>query len=77
MNFRLDIQGLRALAVIFVVIFHIEHYWLPGGFIGVDMFFVISGYLISKGVIKQTDVNSFHYIGFILNRIKQIVPAYL
>lgn len=76
MNFRLDIQGLRALAVILVVIFHIQHRWLPGGFIGVDMFFVISGYLISKGLIKQIDNRSFSYSEFILGRVKRIVPAY-
>lgn len=76
MNFRLDIQGLRALAVILVVIFHIQHRWLPGGFIGVDMFFVISGYLISKGLIKQIDNQSFSYLEFIVGRVKRIVPAY-
>ncbi len=77
MNFRLDIQGLRALAVIFVVIFHLQHKWLPGGFIGVDMFFVISGFLISKGMIKQIDTKSFNYLQFIIGRIKRIVPAYI
>lgn len=76
MNFRLDIQGLRALAVIFVVVFHVQHRWLPGGFIGVDMFFVISGYLISKGLIKQVDNQLFSYPEFILGRVKRIVPAY-
>lgn len=76
MNFRLDIQGLRALAVIFVVIFHINYLWLPGGFIGVDMFFVISGFLISKGLIKQLDNKSFSYLEFIRGRVKRIVPAY-
>ena len=77
MNLRLDIQGLRAIAVLSVIIFHIQREWLPGGFIGVDMFFVISGDLMSKGLIKQTNTNSFHYIDFILNRIKRIVPTYL
>ena len=77
MNLRWDIQGLRDLAVIFVIVFHIEHFWLPGGYIGVDMNFVISGYLMSKGLIKQTDTNSIHYRDFILNRIKRILPAYL
>jgi peptidoglycan/LPS O-acetylase OafA/YrhL len=76
MNFRQDIQGLRALAVIFVVIFHIQHRWLPGGYIGVDMFFVVSGFLISKGVMKQLDNQSFSYLAFVLGRVKRIVPAY-
>ncbi len=77
MNLRLDIQGLRALAVIFVVIFHVQHQWFPGGFIGVDMFFVISGFLISKGMIKQIAAKSFSYVQFMMGRIKRIVPAYL
>lgn len=77
MNLKLDIQGLRALAVIFVVIFHIDKKWLPGGFIGVDMFFVISGFLISKGMIKQINDQTFNYIQFLKGRIKRIVPAYL
>ena len=76
MNLRLDIQGLRAVAVVSVIIFHIQNKWLPGGFIGVDMFFVISGYLISKALIKQTDADTFTYFDFIINRIKRIVPAY-
>jgi len=46
LNFRWDIQGLRAIAVLVVVIFHINPSLLPGGYLGVDMFFVISGYLI-------------------------------
>jgi peptidoglycan/LPS O-acetylase OafA/YrhL len=76
MNLRLDIQGLRAVAVVSVIIFHIQNKWLPGGFVGVDMFFVISGYLISKALIKQTDAHTFSYFDFIINRIKRIVPAY-
>lgn len=77
MSIRFDIQGLRALAVIFVVIFHINSNWLSGGFIGVDMFFVISGFLISKGMIKQITDKTFNYIHFLKGRIKRIVPAYI
>ena len=77
MNLRLDIQGLRAIAVLSVIIFHIQYEWLLGGFIDFDMYFVISGYLMSEGLIKQTNTNSFHYIDFILNRIKRIVPTNL
>lgn len=77
MNLRLDIQGLRALAVLFVVLFHFQHEWLPGGFIGVDMFFVVSGFLISKGMITQINNKAFNYTQFIIGRIKRIVPAYI
>ena len=66
MNLRLDIQGLRALAVLLVIIFHINEKWLPGGFIGVDVFFVISGFLISKSIIDQTDKKQFNFIRFFL-----------
>lgn len=76
MNFRHDIQGLRALAVIFVFIFHLSSNYLPGGFIGVDMFFVISGYLISKIIIDKINKGKFNIWDFYLSRIKRIVPAY-
>ena len=76
MNLRLDIQGLRALAVLLVIIFHINEKWLPGGFIGVDVFFVISGFLISKSIIDQTDKKQFNFIRFFEGRIKRIAPAY-
>ena len=48
MGFRKDINGLRAIAVIAVVLFHFSPEWLPGGFAGVDIFFVISGFLMTK-----------------------------
>lgn len=75
-QYRNDIQSFRALAVIVVIIFHFNKDWLPGGFIGVDVFFVISGYLISGIIIKQTDRGTFNYGSFMVNRIKRIVPAY-
>lgn len=76
MEFRNDIQGLRALAVLFVFIFHLSSSSLPGGFIGVDMFFVISGYLISKIVLSKLKENKFSLLQFYISRIKRIVPAY-
>lgn len=75
MKFRNDIQGLRALAVLFVFIFHLSSSYLPGGFIGVDMFFVISGFLISKIVLAKIDTNKFNIIDFYVSRVKRIVPA--
>ena len=76
MEFRKDIQGLRALAVIMVWLFHLNYNFLPGGFIGVDLFFVISGYLISSIILKQKEQNRFSFIKFYTSRIKRIVPAY-
>ncbi|MFB5944695.1 acyltransferase family protein [Albibacterium profundi] len=76
MRFRNDIQGLRALAVFFVLIFHIDKNWLPGGFIGVDMFFVVSGYLISSIILTKKNKRTFSFKEFYISRIKRIVPAY-
>lgn len=75
-KFRQDIQGLRALAVIMVIIFHFNADLLPGGFIGVDVFFVISGYLLSRSIIQQRDAGNFDLWRFFRGRIKRIVPAY-
>lgn len=71
---RADIQALRAVAVMGVVIFHLNSAWLPGGYLGVDVFFVISGYLISKIVINGG--NTFSWLNFYSSRIRRIVPAY-
>ncbi|WP_185218344.1 acyltransferase family protein [Sphingobacterium mizutaii] len=76
MNFRNDIQGLRAIAVLFVLIFHLSDSYLPGGFIGVDIFFVISGYLISKVVKSKIQKGNFVLWDFYFGRIKRIIPAY-
>src|SRR5690606_15562259 len=76
MGFRADIQGLRALAVSFVFIFHLSSSYLPGGYIGVDIFFVISGYLISKIVLSKLDQGRFSLSEFYISRIRRIVPAY-
>lgn len=64
MLFRNDIQGLRALAFIFVFIFHLNPSWLPGGFIGEDIFFVISGYLITSIILHQKSSDKFSFISF-------------
>lgn len=74
---RDDIQGLRALAVLAVIIYHVNHNWLPGGFIGVDIFFVISGYLITGIVLRQKAESRFSFISFYASRLRRIVPAYL
>lgn len=76
MQFRNDIQGLRAIAFILVYIFHLNPHWLPGGYIGVDMFFVISGYLITSIILHQKEKGTFSFLSFYEKRIKRIVPAY-
>ncbi|EFK4097532.1 acyltransferase [Escherichia coli] len=74
-NFRKDINGLRAIAVIAVVIFHYSSGYLKGGFAGVDVFFVISGFLMTSIILRGLSDNSFSIVSFIKNRITRIVPA--
>lgn len=77
MQFRNDIQGLRAIAFFLVFIFHLNKDWLPGGFLGVDLFFVISGYLVSSIILHDIKNDKFKFNIFFIKRIKRIVPAYL
>jgi len=74
-EYRADIDGLRAIAVLFVIAFHAFPNTLPGGFIGVDVFFVISGFLISSIIYSKIDNNSFSYTEFYYRRIKRIFPS--
>ncbi|MEZ9351600.1 acyltransferase family protein [Vibrio splendidus] len=75
-KYRSDIDGLRAVAVISVFIYHMNSNWLPGGYVGVDIFFVISGYLITSIVYKDIVANNFSYLEFYTRRIKRILPAF-
>ena len=76
-SYRPDIDGLRAIAVLLVVGFHAFPYWVKGGFIGVDVFFVISGFLISTIIFKGLDNGTFSFLDFYGRRIKRIFPALL
>lgn len=76
-NYRPDIDGLRAIAVLAVIAFHASARILPGGFIGVDIFFVISGYLITGLIAKAIDEDRFSFAEFYTRRIKRIFPAYI
>ena len=75
--FRDDINGLRALAVLGVVAFHADRAWVPGGFTGVDVFFVISGFLISRIIMSECAVGHFSLPTFYARRAKRILPALL
>ena len=74
-QYRADIDGLRALAVMAVVIFHTFPEVLPGGFIGVDIFFVISGFLISGIIFSELAEGKFSFVYFYSRRIRRIFPA--
>ncbi|EEB3041426.1 acyltransferase family protein, partial [Salmonella enterica subsp. enterica serovar Typhi] len=75
LKYRPDIDGLRAIAVLSVVIFHYFPSLLPGGFVGVDIFFVISGYLITSIILKSASNKSFSYLDFYKRRVLRIFPA--
>ena len=75
--YRSDVDGLRALAVLSVVFFHFDFPGFPGGFVGVDIFFVISGYLITSIVVGGLQSESFSFAHFYERRIRRIVPAFL
>lgn len=73
--YRADIDGLRALAILSVIVFHAFPHSLPGGFIGVDIFFVISGFLISTIIFRSIQNGNFSFAEFYAHRIKRIFPA--
>ncbi len=75
MEYRKDIDGLRAIAVMLVVGFHMFPTRLAGGFIGVDIFFVISGFLISSIIYRGIEEQTFSFVGFYIGRVKRIFPA--
>ncbi|WPK02906.1 acyltransferase family protein [Pseudomonas putida] len=72
---RADIDGLRALAILSVMAFHFNAAWLPGGFAGVDVFFVISAYLITRIITSAINDGTFTFTGFYARRVKRIFPA--
>lgn len=74
-DYRSDIDGLRALAITWVVLYHFFPQFLPGGFIGVDIFFVISGFLITRIIATQVSKNQFSLSDFYAHRAKRIFPA--
>ncbi len=77
MKFRYDINALRAFAVLSVVFFHFDESILTGGFIGVDIFFVISGYLMTSIIKRKIETNNFSLLDFYLARVNRIFPALL
>jgi peptidoglycan/LPS O-acetylase OafA/YrhL len=74
LKYKPEIDGLRTFAVLSVILYHINPLWLPSGFIGVDIFLVISGFLITNIIIKSNKSRNFGIIDFYSKRIKRIIP---
>lgn len=75
MEYRREVDGLRALAVLPVILFHAVFETFSGGFVGVDVFFVISGYLITTIIISELERGKFSIVNFYERRARRIMPA--
>ena len=75
MQYRREIDGLRALAVIPVILFHAGFEAFSGGFVGVDVFFVLSGYLITTIILSDLELGKFSLLNFYERRARRILPA--
>jgi peptidoglycan/LPS O-acetylase OafA/YrhL len=74
--FRPDIEGLRAVAVLSVLIYHAGLAWTPGGYVGVDIFFVISGFLITSLMVREVERSGrLSLLGFWARRARRLLPA--
>ena len=75
LKYRPEIDGLRAIAVMVVIFFHAGFSVFSGGFVGVDVFFVLSGYLISSIILKEQKAGTFSLVNFYERRARRILPA--
>jgi peptidoglycan/LPS O-acetylase OafA/YrhL len=75
--YRPEIDGVRAIAVLGVLLFHADFSAFSGGYAGVDVFFVVSGYLITRNILTAMDAGRFSYVGFFVNRVRRLFPALL
>ena len=74
--YRADVDGLRAVAVLAVVAYHLDHDLLPGGFTGVDIFFVISGFVVTGSLLSRPSPTVGDFLaGFYSRRVKRLAPA--
>ena len=76
-TYRPELDGIRAIAVLAVVLYHLDMPWISGGFVGVDVFFVLSGYLITGVLSRELGGDSFRFREFFLKRLRRLLPALL
>ncbi|WP_077929325.1 acyltransferase family protein [Wohlfahrtiimonas populi] len=76
-QYRPDIDGLRAISVLLVLFFHANIFGISSGFIGVDIFFVISGYLITSGIQNNLEKNKFSFVEFFKRRLWRLQPVFI
>lgn len=74
-TYRTDIDGIRALAVLAVLLFHFQFEDFVGGYVGVDVFFVISGFLITGQILKELRTDTFSFVEFYKRRVRRLFPA--
>ncbi|MGH1419666.1 MAG: acyltransferase family protein [Hyphomicrobiaceae bacterium] len=75
MQYKTEIDGIRAIAVLSVLLFHLNPTFLPGGFLGVDVFFVVSGFLMTKIIVSEIQSDTLSYFTFMARRALRIIPA--
>jgi len=68
-------DGLRALSVLCVILFHYNVPYFSSGFLGVDLFFILSGFFISQQIYNKQELNNYNFLWFVENRLKRILPA--
>ena len=74
-DYRREIDGLRAVAVLVIIFFHMKIPGFRGGFIGVDVFFVVSGFLITQIIVSSLNTGQFSFRDFYIRRVTRIIPA--
>ncbi|WP_353191423.1 acyltransferase family protein [Pandoraea pnomenusa] len=74
-SYRPEVDGLRAVAVLLILLFHFDFSYVPGGYVGVDVFFVISGYLITRNIIRDIQAGTFTFSRFYTRRARRLFPA--
>ena len=77
MQYRAEIDGLRAVSVLGVLFFHLKFDFFSGGYLGVDVFIVISGYLITSIIYNDLKSKKFNFVNFFLRRTRRLIPTYL